>query len=311
MKSYSELFEYAPLRIISRQSKLAMVQTEMVASLLGDTAYQIEGISTSGDEVLDRPLVEIGGKGVFIKALEVALMEGRADCAVHSLKDMETTLAPETALQAVLPRADRRDALVGAYKTLDDLPQGAVIGTSSVRRSALLRHVRPDLEIRLLRGNVQRRLAQLDDGVFDAILLAQAGLDRLNLGHLGSPLDEELMMPSASQGVIAIQISEKDKQRQEAMVALFKSMNCQRTFAAVTAERSLLSTLDGSCRTPIGALADMQEDGQISLRACVLSADGKTRFDVHMTAPSEEASQLGIEAGEALLSQCGGRGFLA
>ena len=311
MKSYSELFEHAPLRIISRESKLAMVQTEMVASLLGDVAYQITGISTSGDEVLDRPLVEIGGKGVFIKALEVEMMEGRADCAVHSLKDMETIIAPNTAFHAVLPRADRRDALLGGYQSLDDLPQGAVIGTSSVRRSALLRHYRPDLKIALLRGNVQRRLAQLDEGAFDAIILAKAGLDRLDLGHLGTPLDEEVMMPSASQGVIAIQIATHDPERKEAMEGLFTAMNCQKTFAAITAERSLLAKLDGSCRTPIGAVADLLDDGHISLRACVLSADGKTRFDAQMTAPIAEASQLGNQVGAELLSQCGGRDFLA
>ena len=311
MKSYSELFEHAPLRIISRESKLAMVQTEMVASLLGDVAYQITGISTSGDEVLDRPLVEIGGKGVFIKALEVEMMEGRADCAVHSLKDMETIIAPNTAFHAVLPRADRRDALLGGYQSLDDLPQGAVIGTSSVRRSALLRHYRPDLKIALLRGNVQRRLAQLDEGAFDAIILAKAGLDRLDLGHLGTPLDEEVMMPSASQGVIAIQIATHDPERKEAMEALFTAMNCQKTFAAITAERSLLAKLDGSCRTPIGAVADLLDDGHISLRACILSADGKTRFDAQMTAPITEASQLGNQVGAELLSQCGGRDFLA
>ena len=311
MKSYSELFEHTPLQIISRESKLAMVQTEMVASLLGDVAYQIKGISTSGDEVLDRPLVEIGGKGVFIKALEIEMMEGRADCAVHSLKDMETIIAPNTAFQAVLPRADRRDALVGAYQSLDDLPQGAVIGTSSVRRSAMLRHYRPDLKISLLRGNVQRRLAQLEAGAFDAIILAKAGLDRLDLGDLGTPLNEEIMMPSASQGVIAIQIATHDKKRKQAMEALFNEMNCQKTFAAITAERSLLAHLDGSCRTPIGAVADLQDEGQIFLRACVLSADGTKRFDAQMTAPIAEARQLGIAVGAALLSQCGGRGFLA
>ena len=311
MKSYSELFKNAPLRIVSRQSKLAMVQTEMVTALLGDVPNKITGLSTSGDEVLDRPLVEIGGKGVFIKALEVELMEGRADCAVHSLKDMETIIAPQTAFQAVLPRADRRDALVGPFATIDELPQGAVIGTSSVRRAALLRHYRPDLEIALLRGNVQRRLSQLEEGHFDAIILAKAGLDRLGLGHLGSPLDEKVMMPSASQGVIAIQISEKDSTRKQAMQALFDEMNCQDTFAAITAERSLLSKLDGSCRTPIGAMADLDDKGQITLHACVLSADGSARFDATMKGAIDEAERLGHEVGEALLKQCGGRAFLA
>ena len=311
MKSYSELFKNAPLRIVSRQSKLAMVQTEMVTALLGDVAYEIHGVSTSGDEVLDRPLVEIGGKGVFIKALEVELMEGRADCAVHSLKDMETIIAPQTAFQAVLPRADRRDALVGPFASLDELPQGAVIGTSSVRRAALLRHHRPDLEIALLRGNVQRRLSQLEEGHFDAIILAKAGLDRLGLGDLGTPLDEMVMMPSASQGVIAIQISETDLKRKEAMQALFNQMNCQHTFAAITAERSLLSTLDGSCRTPIGAMADIDDKGQITLHACVLSSDGQKRFDASMTAAMADAESLGHEVGKSLLGQCGGRAFLA
>ena len=156
-----------------------MAQTHEVCRSILPVPTEILGLSTSGDEVLDRPLVDVGGKGVFIKALEAALLDGRADAAVHSLKDMETNIAPGTEIAAVLPREDRGDALVGPYRTIDELPSGARIGTASVRRSAYLLHHRPDLEIALLRGNVNSRIARLAAGEFAAIILAMAGLNRL------------------------------------------------------------------------------------------------------------------------------------
>lgn len=311
MKSYHTLFDENPLRIVSRRSQLAMVQTDMVTNLLPDISYQVTGISTSGDEVLDRPLVEIGGKGVFIKALEAEMISGRADCAVHSLKDMETILAPDTELIAYLPREDRRDALVGPYETLSDLPQNSVIGTSSVRRAAMLLHHRPDLKITLLRGNVQRRLAQLEDGTYDAIILAMAGLKRLGLADLGHPLDEAVMLPSASQGVIAIQIATKDKARADAMRAVFAPLNCAKTALAVSAERALLDQLDGSCRTPIGVTADLIDDAQMRLRASLLNADGSARFDATTICQHNEAEIAGRALADDLLAQCGGSDFLA
>ena len=311
MKSYHEIFADNPLRLVTRRSKLALVQTEIVTNQLGDIAFDVSAISTSGDEVLDRPLVEIGGKGVFIKALEAEMVRGKADAAIHSFKDMETTLADNTSLCAVLAREDRRDALVGPYASLAEVPQGAVIGTSSVRRASILRHMRPDLSIKLLRGNVQRRLTLLDEGHYDAIILAMAGLTRLGLGHLAHPLAEDVMMPAASQGVIAIQISTADETRSAAMQQVFASLHCERTALCTSAERSLLAHLDGSCRTPIGVMADLDDEGTLSLSAVLLNTDGSKRYIAASTAPSAHAKTLGIEVAETLLSQCGGRSFLA
>ncbi|MGC6517426.1 MAG: hydroxymethylbilane synthase [Candidatus Puniceispirillaceae bacterium] len=311
MKSYHELFAEKPLRIVTRQSKLAMAQTDIVTAQLPQIPVEVTAMSTSGDEILDRPLVEIGGKGVFIKALEHMMVQGQADAAVHSFKDMETVLAPDTSLCAVLPRADWRDALVGPYKSIESLPEGAVIGTSSVRRSAILRHSRPDLKVELLRGNVQRRLEKLDQGAFDAIILAMAGLTRLGLEERGHPLDDKVMMPSASQGVIAVQIATSDVNRAEAMRAVFAPLHCKKTEIVTMAERSLLAHLDGSCRTPIGAMGTLQDDGMVRLRAVVLSADGAQKFEAEATASQEQAAALGIQVADMLLSQCGGRSFLA
>ena len=310
MKSNSEIFCDAPLRLVTRRSQLALVQTKMVTDQLGEIAHEVIDLSTSGDEVLDRPLVEIGGKGVFIKALEEALIHDRADAAVHSFKDMETVLAKGTALCCVLAREDRRDALVGPYASLEALPQGAVIGTSSVRRASLLRHQRPDLDIRLLRGNVQRRLAKLAAGEFDAIILAMAGLKRLGLKDTGHPLDEQVMMPAASQGVIAIQIATADQARAEAMQHVFERLHDQTSFIATSAERALLAELDGSCRTPIGAIADVR-DNKVHLRACVLSTDGSARYDSEATGDITDPVSLGQMVARDLLEKCGGRAFLA
>lgn len=311
MKSYHEIFADKPLRLVTRQSKLALVQTDIVTSQLGTLAYEIMPISTSGDEILDRPLVEIGGKGVFIKALEAVMIQGKADAAIHSFKDMETVLATGTRLCCVLPRADRRDALVGPYATLDEVPPGAIIGTSSVRRASILRNLRPDLEIQLLRGNVQRRLARLDAGDYDAIILAMAGLERLGLGARGTPLSEDVMIPAASQGVIAIQIATQDEARAEAMSQAFAPLHCPKTAITTAAERAMLAHLDGSCRTPIGVIGDITDEGVLSLTAAVLSTDGKQRYDASATGDSAAPEALGIQVAEALLSQCGGRDFLA
>ena len=314
MKSYREIFADKPLRLVTRQSKLALAQTDIVTAELGSIAHEVIGVSTSGDEILDRPLVEIGGKGVFIKALEAVMVNGDADAAVHSFKDMETILADGTRLCCVLARADRRDALVGPYKSIEALPHGAVIGTSSVRRASILRNLRPDLEIKLLRGNVQRRLARLDAGDYDAIILAMAGLARLGLAERGHPLSEQVMMPPASQGVIAIQIATGDHERAIAMEQVFAAMHCQATSLATRAERAMLAHLDGSCRTPIGAIADLCDDNLLSLTGMVLSTDGCDRFEASASCELSDDNapeELGVKVADALLSQCGGRDFLA
>ncbi|CAI8389440.1 MAG: Porphobilinogen deaminase [Rhodospirillaceae bacterium] len=304
------IFKPAPLVLASRKSALAMVQTRAVQSLLAPCNTEILGLSTKGDEVLDRPLVDVGGKGVFVKTLEAALLSGKADAAVHSMKDMETHIAEGTAIAAVLPREDRRDALVGPFGCLDALPQGAHIGTASVRRSACLHHYRPDLRISLLRGNVNSRLARLEAGEFDAIILAAAGLRRLGINKGYSLLDEEVMPAAAAQGALAVQVREGDA-RAAAAASLIRQLNCAQTQICVRAERAMLAELDGSCRTPISAMADLEADGNLRLRGAVLSLDGRECFRAEARASKNEAASLGLSLAKELLSACGGRGFLA
>lgn len=304
------IFKPSPLVLASRKSALAMVQTRAVQSLLAPCNTEILGLSTKGDEVLDRPLVDVGGKGVFVKTLEAALLSGKADAAVHSMKDMETHIADGTAIAAVLPREDRRDALVGPFADLDELPQGAHIGTASVRRSACLHYYRPDLRISLLRGNVNSRLARLEAGEFDAIILAAAGLRRLGIDKGYTLLNEEVMPAAAAQGALAVQVRRGDA-RAMAAASLIGQLNCAQTQICVRAERAMLAGLDGSCRTPISAMADLETDGNLHLRGAVLSLDGKACFRAEARAPKEEADMLGHRLAEELLSACGGRGFLA
>ena len=300
----------APMVLASRKSKLAMAQTEEVRRSMLPIPAEILGLSTTGDEVLDRPLVDVGGKGVFIKTLEAALLDGRADAAVHSLKDMETHIALGTEIAAVLPREDRGDALVGPYRTIDELPLGARIGTASVRRAAYLRHHRPDLEIALLRGNVNSRIARLAEGEFAAIILAMAGLNRLELECDYHRLDETIMPTAAAQGVIAVQIKSSGS-RADAVRACLASAHCAETADCITAERAVLAALDGSCRTPISAMADLDAAGRLSLSAAVLSADGQQKFAADAEGSREQAQQIGTELGQRLLQMCGGKAFLA
>ena len=303
-------FSTAPMVLASRKSKLAMAQTEEVRRSILPVPAEILGLSTTGDEVLDRPLVDVGGKGVFIKTLEAALLDGRADAAVHSLKDMETHIALGTEIAAVLPREDRGDALVGPYRTIDELPPGARIGTASVRRAACLRHHRQDLEIALLRGNVNSRIARLAEGEFAAIILAMAGLNRLQLDCDYHRLDETIMPTAAAQGVIAVQIKSSGS-RADAVRACLASAHCAETADCITAERAVLAALDGSCRTPISAMADLDAAGRLSISAAVLSADGQQKFSAEAKGSREQAQQIGTELGQRLLQMCGGKAFLA
>ena len=298
-----------PVTLASRMSDLARAQTDIVRARLSPTPTQVLGLSTKGDEILDRPLVEIGGKGVFIKTLEVALLDGRADAAVHSMKDMETEIAPGTAIGAVLPREDSRDALVGPFETIQALPHGAVIGTASVRRSALLRNLRPDLQINLLRGNINTRLARLQAGEFDAIILAVAGLKRLSLPVIYTPLSDAVMPAAAAQGALAIQIR-TGNERADALAPLFAQLNCAETHICVTAERAVLAAVDGSCRTPLSAMARLDGDA-VHVTACVLSEDGQQKFEARANGPASLAADIGNDVGRQLLDLCGGRQFLA
>ena len=227
------------------------------------------------------------------------------------MKDMEASFASGTCVAAVLQREDRRDALVGPFSSLADLPQGAVIGTSSVRRRALLLHHRPDLEIRLLRGNVNTRIAAMREGRFDAIILAMAGLRRLRLDVPHSAISPDIMPPSAGQGALAIQARNADDSRSQAVFDAAASIGRATTTTEVTAERALLGRLDGSCHTPIAASATLQPDGRLLLDGMVLSTDGSNAFRDSLTGVASDAVQIGVALADQLLGAAGGRDFLA
>ena len=311
MTQYSNIFNQQPMILASRASSLAIAQVQIVADKLAPMPVDLLKLTTSGDRILDRSLADAGGKGLFIKELESSLLSGDADAAVHSMKDMEASFASGTCVAAVLPREDRRDALVGPFSSLADLPQGAVIGTSSVRRRALLLHHRPDLEIRLLRGNVNTRIAAMREGRFDAIILAMAGLRRLGLDVPHSAISPDIMLPSAGQGALAIQARNADDSRSQAVVDAAATIGCAATTTEVTAERALLGRLDGSCHTPIAASATLRPDGRLHLDGMILNTDGSNAFRDSLTGVASDAVQIGVALADQLLGAAGGRDFLA
>ena len=311
MTYHDDTFDAAPLRLASRASQLALVQAEMVCAALAPTAVTVRPVTTSGDRILDRPLVEAGGKGLFIKELERSLLGGEADLAVHSMKDMEAHFAPHTEIGAVLAREDRRDALVGAYQSLDELPKGACVGTASVRRAAILLHHRSDLQIKLIRGNINRRLALLEHGEFDAIILAVAGIKRLGLDVTYSPIDLAIMPSAVAQGALAVQIRTPFDDRSAVVKDVVSALTCPKSLAEVTAERALLAYLDGSCQTPIAASARLNVDQVLELDGMILSPDGQAAHRTQMFGPAGDAEALGKAVGAKLLETAGGRGFLA
>jgi len=292
------------LRIATRKSPLAVWQTEHVASRLraAHPGLQVElvPLSTRGDEILDRSLAAIGGKGLFLKELEIAMQRGDADCAVHSLKDVPMQLEPGFALAAILPRADHADAFVSNhFPHLDGLPQGACVGTSSLRRQAQLRTLRPDLQLRDLRGNVNTRLARLDAGDYDAIVLACAGLTRLGFdARIRARLDAPHWLPAPAQGAIAIECRHDDAATQ----ALCGVLDDAATGTCVRAERAMNLALHGSCHVPVAALATLQ-GGRLLLQGLVGSArDGqcvRAQAEAAMTTPEA----LGTTVADALLAQ--------
>jgi hydroxymethylbilane synthase len=281
------------LRIATRKSPLALWQTEHVAARLRAAhpgiTVELVPMSTRGDEVLDRSLAAIGGKGLFLKELELAMLRGEADCAVHSLKDVPMELEPGFTLPAILARADHADAFVSnRYDDIAALPQGAVVGTSSLRRQAQLRACRPDLVLRDLRGNVNTRLAKLDAGDYDAIVLACAGLQRLGFdARIRSRLDAPQWLPAPAQGAIAIECRSDDA----ATIALFDALNDSATRTCVDAERAMNRALHGSCHVPVAAFATL--DGtRMHLQGLVGSAiDGRL---------VRAAADGGIDTAEAL-----------
>jgi hydroxymethylbilane synthase len=266
-----------PLRVGTRRSPLALAQAEMTAAALRAVhgleldAVVLVPMLSSGDKIQDRPLAEIGGKALWTKELERALIDEEIDIAVHSMKDVETVRPPSFRLTAMLPRADVRDRLIGA-ESLDALPPGAHVGTSSPRRAAQLRALRPDVRISPIRGNVATRLAQIESGAFDATMLAAAGLDRLGMSELGKALPIDVMLPAASQGAIGI-----DHLAARADIpALLEPINDKATFTAVMAERAFLEAVGGNCHSPVAAHAIV--DGEsILLDGEILSENGSER----------------------------------
>ncbi|MFT4179138.1 MAG: hydroxymethylbilane synthase [Thermomonas sp.] len=290
------------LRIATRKSPLALWQTEHVADRLRvahpGLVVELVPLSTRGDEILDRSLAAIGGKGLFLKELEIAMQRGEADCAVHSLKDVPMELEPGFALPAILTRADHADAFVSnRFDNIDALPQGARVGTSSLRRQAQLRALCPDLQLLDLRGNVNTRLAKLDAGDYDAIVLACAGLQRLGFdARIRARLDAPAWLPAPAQGAIAIECRSDDPHVQ----ALCAALDDADTRACVSAERAMNRALHGSCHVPVAALA--QRDGErLRLAGLVGSAaDGRV---VRAQGEGDAPDALGVDVAKQLLAQ--------
>jgi len=296
------------LRIGSRGSPLALVQArEVQARLAAACGLPAEGIEikiirTTGDVVQDRPLSAVGGKGLFTKEIEEALLSGAIDLAVHSSKDMTTVLPERLALSAFLPREDPRDAFISRKaKTLRDLPAGAVIGTASLRRAAMVKRLRPDLAIAPLRGNVETRLRKIAEGEADATLLAVAGLKRLGLfAAARAVLDVDEFLPAVGQGAIGIETRADDAKTR----ALLAKIDDADTATAVTAERAFLAVLDGSCRTPIGGHARVEGD-VVRFRGLIVKPDGSEAFEVFRDGPRAQAAALGADAGHELKARGG------
>jgi len=299
------------LRIATRKSALALWQAEHVAALLRQAhprlAVELLPMSTRGDQVLDQPLARIGGKGLFLKELEVAILERRADIAVHSLKDMPATLEPGFAIGAILPRADAADAFVSSrFARPGDLPEGARVGTSSLRRAAQLRALRPDLEIADLRGNVNTRLAKLDAGDYDAIILACAGLERLGLGErIRARMHAPDWLPAPGQAAIAIETREGNARVAE----LLRPLDDAETRRAVAAERAMNAALGGSCTVPVGAWCVVGERG-LTLSGLVGDVDSGKVLRATAQAGLEASVALGREVAQRLFEQ-GAAAFLA
>ena len=295
--------EASVLRIGSRGSPLALIQARAVQSRLAAAAgldsgrIEIVAIRTTGDAVQDRPLAEAGGKGLFTKEIEEALIAGKIDLAVHSSKDLPTLLPAGLLLAGFLPREDPRDAFISRKaKTLRELAPGAVVGTASPRREALVKRLRPDLKVVTLRGNVETRLAKLDAGEVDATILAVAGLKRLGLlAEATAILDPDEFLPAVGQGAIGIETRADDANTR----ALVAKVDDPDTAIALAAERAFLAVLDGSCRTPIGGHAEINGEN-IRFRGVIVKPDGSEAFEVSREGRREAAVELGADAGREL-----------
>ena len=298
----------SPLRIGTRGSPLALAQAYetrerlSIAFGLSLDSFEIVVIKTTGDKVLNRPLKEIGGKGLFTKEIEEALLQDSIDIAVHSMKDMPVQQPDGLILDTFLPREDVRDAFVSRiHKSLADIPQGATVGTSSLRRKAQLMSKRPDLKIVEFRGNVQTRLKKLDDGVAECTFLAVAGLNRLNMEDIiTAPISTDEMLPAVAQGAIGIERREKDIK----VATMLEAIHNSTTGLLLSAERAFLEALDGSCETPIAGLAEFKNEN-LRFRGEILKTDGSEVYSDEQVVSKEDATLVGIEMAHKLLSQAG------
>ncbi len=302
------------LRLGTRGSKLALVQSGLVRdalaaavpALAAPDAIEVVVIRTTGDRIQDRPLSEAGGKGLFVKEIEEALLSGRIDIAVHSMKDMPTAQPPGLVISAFLPREDARDVLIaGDVERIADLKPGAVVGTAALRRRAQLLYQRPDLKVVTLRGNVDTRLAKRAAGEVEATLLACAGLNRLGL-DVGTPVPEAEMLPAVGQGAVCIECRIDDART----IGWLAAINHATTATCVAAEHAMLAALDGSCRTPIAGHAILDADGALYLRGLIARPDGSELIATERRGPAADAEAMGREAGDELKRR-GGPGFFA
>jgi hydroxymethylbilane synthase len=297
------------LRIATRKSPLAMWQAEYVKHQLllhhPDLQVELIAMSTRGDKLLDAPLAKVGGKGLFVKELEVAMLEGRADIAVHSMKDVPMEFPEGLALSVICEREDPTDAFVSnQYSELSQLPENAVVGSSSLRRQSQIRAKYPHLTIKDLRGNVNTRLNKLDHGDYDALILASAGLIRLGMAdRIASRLDTNLCLPAGGQGAVGIECRVNDSN----ILALLEPLNHPQTACCVIAERAVNRRLQGGCQVPIACFAELNSDAQtLNLRGLVGSIDGKTLLEASINGPASDAQALGERLADKLLAMGAG-----
>lgn len=294
------------VRIATRKSALALWQAEYVKAQLEhfhpSINVELLPMTTKGDIILDTPLAKVGGKGLFVKELEVAMLEGKADIAVHSMKDVPVDFPEGLGLEVICPREDPRDAFVSnTFSNLSDLPQGAIVGTSSLRRQCQLKAKRPDLDIRDLRGNVNTRLKKLDEGQYDAIILAAAGLIRLEMSErIAQYIEPEEMLPANGQGAVGIECRTDD----DTIKALLKPLECSATRIRVLTERAMNKALEGGCQVPIASYSVISEDGtEIHLRGLVGAIDGSEIIESEITGPIAQGEALGHSLAQELLSR--------
>ena len=292
------------VRIATRKSALALWQAEYVKAQLEhfhpNINVELVPMTTKGDIILDTPLAKVGGKGLFVKELEVAMLEDRADIAVHSMKDVPVDFPDGLGLEVICPREDPRDAFVSnTYATLNDLPQGAIVGTSSLRRQCQLKAKRPDLDIRDLRGNVNTRLRKLDEGQYDAIILAAAGLLRLKMGErISQYIEPEEMLPANGQGAVGIECRIND----DTIKALLAPLECNTTRIRVLTERAMNKALEGGCQVPIASYSVISDDGKaVHLRGLVGAIDGSEIITSEISGPVEQGEALGNKLAQELL----------